>query len=252
MEYHDRMNPLFAAIREGDITAVTVQLQNPEVVAALNTAKVANRHALHFAVERTTSQAILTALVTAGADPNLQSLNRHTPLTFAIGAGNDAAVETLIAAGANVNALGHMHLPPLAFAAMENNIPVMELLMAAGANVNLVNKHGQTALEMAARNGQLAAVQLLMMRGAAITDGLVEAKGDMPPVVREYMDAQIRGRAANAKMAAIGRTQMDLPEDVMRIVAYQASGVKKRPGSNTYRKVGGKRRGRKTHKARRH
>jgi ankyrin repeat protein len=250
------MNPLFSAIRDGDMTAVTAQLQDPEIVAKLNTVKVANRHVLHFAVERTNSQAILTALVTAGADPNLQSLNKHTPLTFAIGAGNDAAVETLIALGAKVDAPGHMGLPPLAFAAMENNIPVMELLLAAGADVNRAGRHGETALEMAARHGQLAAVQLLMLRGAAITDGLVEAKADMPGAVREYLDNQIRGRAANAKMAAIGRTQMELPEDVMRIMAQQMSGVKKRPGSNTYRKGGGRirsrSRSRRTHKASRH
>jgi ankyrin repeat protein len=246
-----RMTPLFAAIREGDITAVTAQLQNPEVVAALNMTKVANRHVLHFAVEHTNSAAIITALVTAGADPNLQSLNKHTPLTFAIGAGNDAAIEILIALGAKVDAPGHMGLPPLAFAAMENNIPVMELLIAAGADVNRAGRHGATALEMAARHGQLAAVQLLMLRGAAITEGVVAAKGDMPPAVREFLDNQIRGRAANAKMAAIGRTQMELPEDVMRIVAYQASGVKKSPGG-TYRKThsGGRRRGRKTRRRR--
>jgi ankyrin repeat protein len=235
------MNPLFAAIRDGDMTVVTAQLQNPEVIANLNKVKVANRHVLHFAVERTNSAAIITALVTAGADPNLQSLNKHTPLTFAIGAGNDAAIEILIALGAKVDAPGHMGLPPLAFAAMENNIPVMELLIAAGADVNIAGRHGETALEMAARHGQLAAVQLLMLRGVAITEGVVAAKGDMHVAVREYLDAQIRGRAANAKMAAIGRTQMELPEDVMRIVAYQASGVKKSPGG-TYRKVGGRRR----------
>ncbi len=230
---------------------VTTQLQDPAVVAKLNTVKVANRHALHFAVERTTSQAIITALIAAGADVNLQSLNKHTPLTFAIGAGNDAAVETLIAAGANVNALGHMRLPPLAFAAMENNIPVMELLLVAGADLNLANQHGHTSLEMAARHGQMAAVQFLMSRGAAITGGVVEAKGDMPAAVRDYIDAQVRGRATNAKMAAIGRTQMDLPENIMRIIAHQASGVKKSPGG-TYRKThsgGRRRRGRKTHKA---
>jgi ankyrin repeat protein len=243
-----RMTPLFVAIRDGDMVTVTAQLQNPEVVAALNTAKVANRHVLHFAVERTNSAAIITALITAGADPNLQSLNKHTPLTFAIGAGNDAAIEILIALGAKVDAPGHMGLPPLAFAAMENNIPVMELLIAAGADVNRADRHGATALEMAARHGQLAAVQLLMMRGASITEGVVAAKGDMPPAVREFLDNQIRGRAANAKMAAIGRTQMELPEDVMRIVAQQMSGVKKRPGSNTYRKVGGRSRRRKTHR----
>jgi ankyrin repeat protein len=236
------MNPLFAAIRDGDMVTVTAQLQDPEVVAKLNTVKVANRHVLHFAVERTDSAAIITALVTAGADLNLQSLNKHTPLTFAIGAGNNDVIQLLIALGADVNAPGHMGLPPLAFAAMENNIPVMELLLAAGADVNRAGRHGTTTLEMAARHGQLAAVQLLMSRGAAITDGLVEAKADMSPVVREYLDAQIRGRAANAKMAAIGRTHMELPENIMRIVAYQTSGVKKRPGSNTYRKVGGRRR----------
>jgi hypothetical protein len=245
------MKELFEAIRDSDIVKLTALLQNPEVVTNINTYKSANnRHVLHYAVEQGATPAVIAALVTAGADINKQSHGNQTPLIFAIMTESQPAVEQLIALGANVNQPGGQGLPALAYAAIENNTGVMALLLAAGANVDKAGHHGATALEMAARSGSLTAIKMLLDAGASITDGLVAAKGDMPVEARDFLDAQIRGRGVAAKLEAIDRHfGHQLPAELMKNIAYRASGVKKRSSSNTYRRGGARRR---THKARRH
>jgi hypothetical protein len=83
----------------------------------------------------------------------------------------------------------------------------------------------------------------LLDAGAAVTAGLVAAKADMPAEALAFLDAQIRGRGIAAKMAAIDRmTGQQLPTNLLKNIEYRAAGVKKRTGSNTYRRSGGGRR----------
>jgi ankyrin repeat protein len=249
------MKVLFAAIRDSDMAKLSDLLEDPAVAAGINDYKsvpgASGRHVLHYAIEHGAKLVILDALVAAGADINKKSHNGQTPLTFAVAAESLPTVNKLLELGANVDSPGGQGLPALTYAAMADNIPIMQRLLEAGADVNKANGHGQTALEMAARAGHMAAVKLLLGAGASVTEGLGGAKEDMPAEMLAYLDAQIRGRGVNAKMAAIGRTHGDLPEEILAMVSHQASGVKKSPGG-TYRKVGGRRRyRRKTHRRRR-
>jgi hypothetical protein len=245
------MKKLFEAAKNSDTVVLEELLKDPEVVALLNTYKLANRHVLHFAVERGGSPAVVAALVTAGADINLQSLNRHTPLTFAVAGDNREALEQLLALGANVDTPGHLRYTPLLLAAADNNVVLIHRLLAAGADINYETQHGTTALVAAAERNNIPAIKALLNAGAAVTAGLVAAKADMPAEALAFLDAQIRGRGVAAKMAAIDRmTGHQLPSEILKNIEYRAAGAKKRTGSNTYRRSGGGRR-RKTHKARR-
>jgi ankyrin repeat protein len=246
------MKALFAAIRDSDTAKLAEILEGDGVAAGINDYKSvpgsSGRHVLHYAVEHGADPAVLAALVAAGADINKKSHNGQTPLVFAITAESLPTVEQLLGLGADVDAPGGQGLPALAYAAMADNIPIMQRLLAAGANVDKANGHGKTALEMAARAGHIDAAKLLLGAGASVTASLADAKEDMSAEMLAFLDAQIRGRGVNAKMAAIGRTHGDLPEEILAMVSHAASGVKKSPGG-TYRRGGARRRHRrKTHR----
>jgi len=80
-----------------------------------------------------------------------------TPLSCAITAGHDQAVETLIALGADVNCKLNWSLPGLDagcsllhIAVQKHNIAITDLLLKAGARVNISDDLGNTPLHVAA------------------------------------------------------------------------------------------------------
>jgi ankyrin repeat protein len=85
--------------------------------------------------------AMLTALLDAGADANLSTVNGTTPLMFAAASGNVDAVQTLLDHGADVNAKEKARgETALTFAAAYGRAPVVRALTAHGADLKATTK----------------------------------------------------------------------------------------------------------------
>src|SRR5204863_1373191 len=129
------------------------------------------------------NEAIVKALLSAGANPNAALLAGETPVMVAARAGKTAVVAFLVAKGANVNARGSRKQTALMWAVAQKHPDVAKVLLAHGADVSLrserwsqvmaVPPHGylpynreipageETALLFAARVGAVDSVKLL-------------------------------------------------------------------------------------------
>jgi ankyrin repeat protein len=72
-------------------------------------------------------------LLQAGADPNLETIQGHTALRFAVNGGHVEVVRLLIESGADVNHKAADGEAPLMIAQRLKNDQVTEVLRAAGA-----------------------------------------------------------------------------------------------------------------------
>jgi ankyrin repeat protein len=127
----------------------------------------------------------LRQLLDAGGDVNGADLAGSTPLMYAAGNGNLAAVKLLLARGANINAVSaapgtipgsHVkngitqigHFTPLLFAAaVSGSAAVVDTLIAAGADVNASDARKLTVLmtAVATDHGDPAIVRALIAKG---------------------------------------------------------------------------------------
>jgi ankyrin repeat protein len=92
----------------------------------------------------------ITALLTAGVNPNHINHNAQTPLIWAIFKGQYDIVEILLDNGADINQQSQEGFTALYVAAQEVHPPIVELLLKHGANINTKCK-GCTALHIAAK-----------------------------------------------------------------------------------------------------
>jgi len=110
----------------------------------------------------TTSDLVLMRiLLDAGADPNMTTDDRTTPLMMAaglnwhdissLGAEKDsiAMIQLLLDRGADVNAFNDEGMTALHGAAQRGSVAVVNLLLGKGALLNAKNKRGRTALDEA-------------------------------------------------------------------------------------------------------
>ncbi len=117
------------------------------------------------------SLAIVDKLLEAGTDVNLQDANGKTALMYAANyftIDPPSIVSKLIEAGTNVNLRDKEGDTALMYAAENSRVVNVEALIAAGAEVNLQNKDGKTALIKAATYGYLRVVDTLINSGADI------------------------------------------------------------------------------------
>ena len=145
------------------------------------------------------SEQFAELLLEAGADPNIQNEDSHTPLMVAAYNNNQTIARMLMARGANVNlatdngymalhlaswdghfdivqmlmAAGSLHdqrtddlNTPLALACHGNWLKVIECLLPAGCNVNNADKDADTPMHYVAYNGCLESLNLLLSYGA--------------------------------------------------------------------------------------
>ena len=105
----------------------------------------------------------LQRLLAAGVDVNIRSKKSEwTPLISAIVVKNIAAVRLLIEAGADVNVASDVKTTPLHYSSGE----ITDLLLVNGADVSARNENGWTPLHSACHFGRTDAVRLLLMHGA--------------------------------------------------------------------------------------
>ena len=89
-----------------------------------------------------------------------------TPLIYAATGGHDAVVTYLLTEGANVNAVSPNDTSALMMAVREGKQSTVTLLLAKGANVNQRNHNGATALAWALRGNEPAMTEQLRRAGA--------------------------------------------------------------------------------------
>lgn len=135
--------------------------------------------------------AVITALLNAGADPNVVNENGALPLHYA--KGRVATLELLLPATRNVDAKDAAGLTAVARASALGQSAAAATLIAAGASVNEPNHGGETPLHLAAEGGHEAVTSLLIQAGADVhaVDGEGRRPGDVgPPAARALIMAR--------------------------------------------------------------
>ena len=112
-------------------------------------------------------------LLRLGADPNVKTSGRHTPLYCVAnecgvtGGGN--IVRALVRAGAQVDAPSHAkHCTALHMAARRGNTEIAEALLDCGADIDARDKAGDTPLQRAKNCRKKGVASLLISRGADV------------------------------------------------------------------------------------
>ncbi|XP_078583465.1 uncharacterized protein LOC144866125 isoform X2 [Branchiostoma floridae x Branchiostoma japonicum] len=131
------------------------------------------RTPLHLAAENGHHETV-SALLTAGADVNVQDALQRTPLHLAAMRGHPETVSALLAAGTDGNVQDYHQITPLHLAAWSGHHETVSALLAAGADVNVQDRVQRTPLHLAAERGHLKTVSALLAAGA---DVHVNAKG---------------------------------------------------------------------------
>ena len=126
--------------------------------------------ALHFAAFFGGGGAA-SALLGAGADPNLRSRNDLAvmPLHSAVAGGHGDVVAVLLDAGADPNVRQRHGWTPLQGAAEHGDINAVERLLAAGADPSATNDEGTSAADLARAGGHAALAERLELLGAGST-----------------------------------------------------------------------------------
>ena len=109
----------------------------------------------------------IKVLLEAGADVNLPSFSRTSPLMMAAYTGDIESVQVLLGAGAKINARGEDCETPLGFAAQAGKHCMISYLVQRGANID-GDKWGTPPLVDAARFAHMSAIRVLLSLGASI------------------------------------------------------------------------------------
>lgn len=103
---------------------------------------------------------LVKLLVENGADVNLQSDERISPLHWAVEYDNEEIVEYLLSKGADINSRDHSYETPLHWAGWTGHHKSARLLLACGANPLVENGGGFTPLDLARRQDHQKLISL--------------------------------------------------------------------------------------------
>lgn len=142
--------------------------------------KVAGKPILFVAIENKRYD-IVSALLEAGANPDITLADGRTPLFTAVALNNNEMVEVLLAHKAKVDAvLQDSKLSPLHQAVINNNNEMIKMLIAAGSPVNSGSPTHDPLVITTIKNGNEIATRLLIEAGANLA--CVSTEGESPLV----------------------------------------------------------------------
>ncbi|XP_026209473.1 ankyrin repeat and SOCS box protein 2-like isoform X2 [Anabas testudineus] len=107
-------------------------------------------------------------LLEAGADPDISSKNKETPLYKACELENVDMLSLILSYGATVNQRCGQGWTALHEAVSRDNTEICEILIRAGATINPPNTYSITPLTVAAQQGQMRALCYLVDKGADV------------------------------------------------------------------------------------
>ncbi len=224
-------SPLTGALRElrwKDGEAVILALI--EAGADCRQKRMFDMTPLHYAAG-TGSATIIRALLDAGADVNARSANRGdlAPIHDAADDGNTAAVDLLIEAGAEPDAIDGDGRTGLHLACEYGHVETVKAFVRAGCNPDHADPKGRTPLHFAARNGEHDMIRILMIAGA---DPLAEDfLGQTPMQILTAFD----DLAVLKTLDETVRPWMDDPlDDRARLAVYMAVVMQNWTSSDVY------------------
>lgn len=151
------------AAQRGDVDRLNILLANGADPNIPSQTKVTPLHSAALAL----SPSCITPLIRANASINAIDRRGHTPLFEAIRNTDDLQyIQPLIASGADVNASTVYQYTPLMFAACQNRTISAGYLLDNGAAINVKGQLGRTALHFAIEYNAHDVLRLLLERGA--------------------------------------------------------------------------------------
>lgn len=159
--YNSKHNKFLRAAKNGDLAAVRVGLQDQEIRENINQGNSYQQTALALA-SASGNESTVEALLDAGANANLASVNGVTPLHSGVRSSSQSIISKLIGRNVNVNAQTRGGSTALHYAARGGKQAITEQLIAANADVKKQNNNGNTALHVAAWNGSQGVVEKLV------------------------------------------------------------------------------------------
>ncbi|KAK7258689.1 hypothetical protein RIF29_24271 [Crotalaria pallida] len=125
-------------------------------------------------------EAAVSVLLEHGANPNAETDDGITPLLSSVAAGSLGCLELLIQAGGKVN-ISAGGATPLHIAADNGSLELINCLLKAGADPNVADEDGVKPIQVAAARGNRAAVEILFPLTSKVdtvptwtTDGILE------------------------------------------------------------------------------
>jgi ankyrin repeat protein len=153
---------LLVAARNTDAEAVKKSLERGAVPNSRNRL---GKTSLYISIEKNRMD-IAHMLIAAGADVNLPSLEKVTPLIAASYAGSLPFVDLLLKQGAKHEPTDRLHKSALVYAAGMGHTSIVERLLKAGAPIDQAPVDALTPLMWAAGQGHTETVKLLLAKGA--------------------------------------------------------------------------------------
>ncbi|KAG8013388.1 Ankyrin repeat and SOCS box protein 2 [Nibea albiflora] len=158
------VDPVVFAIRRGDLKAL-----NDLATSAAHHLQKEDKDGwipLHHAAF--CGQTECLKILLRGADPDISSKNKETPLYKACELENVDMVSLILSYGATVNQRCGQGWTALHEAVSRNNTEICEILIRAGASINPPNTYSITPLIVAAQRGQMRALCYLIGKGADV------------------------------------------------------------------------------------
>ncbi len=209
--------------------------RSPEIVKAIIAAGADiaaasgdGKTALHYAAEVSGNQAVLKALLRAGAAVDVQeNLVGFTPLMMAALFGDADGVGALIEAGADVTIARNSGVTALHQAAYRFDSSKIRLILDAGGDLEARDSSGQTPLTWATRQGGLQAVETMLTAGADVHTRDKRSRTALMHAAEYYDTGQVIARLidAGAEVSATdndGRTALMHAVDTGAIKAVES------------------------------
>jgi hypothetical protein len=160
-----RVNPLVAAVLQGDIELVRAIIALGSEIDELDSRY--DGTALGMAISSGRLD-IVKLLLSYGADPNAREKDNRTATMRLDGDGSREIVQELVNAGAKLDLKDELGMTVLMRAARSDGEEVLQALIDSGAEVNATDIHGETALTNAVEIASIENVRVLLQAGADV------------------------------------------------------------------------------------